>query len=172
MSPRILVLCLALLAGRSEAGDTDRPNVLLMIADDQGWADLSCMGIVEDVKTPRLDALAGEGVRFERAYAGSPICNVSRSALITGCYPQRFGSFWYGGKGIHDTRFVTLSELFDAAGYDTAYVGNSTTAPTSSISQASAASPSSTASTPCSGSRAAASTTWCTRRSARVGSWP
>lgn len=123
MSPRILVLCLALLAGRSEAGDTDRPNVLLMIADDQGWADLSCMGIVEDVKTPRLDALAGEGVRFERAYAGSPICNVSRSALITGCYPQRFGSFWYGGKGIHDTRFVTLSELFDAAGYDTAYVG-------------------------------------------------
>ena len=43
MSPRILVLCLALLAGRSEAGDTDRPNVLLMIADDQGWADLSCI---------------------------------------------------------------------------------------------------------------------------------
>ena len=81
------LLTISLLPALASAALAQRPNVVLVISDDQGWADLSCMGIVEDVKTPRLDALAGEGVRFERAYAGSPICNVSRSALITGVYP-------------------------------------------------------------------------------------
>jgi len=99
------------------------PNIVLMIADDQGWADLSCAGLNEDAKTPALDALASTGVRFTQAYSTSPICNASRAGLITGCYQQRFGTFWYGGKGIHDARFKTLPELLSSRGYTRGYVG-------------------------------------------------
>ena len=98
-------------------------NVLVIVADDQGWADLGCMGINKDVSTPHLDALAATGVRFTQAYATSPICNASRAGLITGCYQQRFGTYWYGGKGIHDPRFTTLPEVLSAAGYACDYVG-------------------------------------------------
>jgi arylsulfatase A-like enzyme len=88
--------------------------VLLIIADDQGWAD---------AHTPALERLAERGVRFTQAYAGSPICNASRAALMTGCYQQRFGTFWYGGRGLHDPSFVTLAELLRERGYATGYVG-------------------------------------------------
>lgn len=105
------------------AADDERPNVLLLIADDQGWADLSCAGLADDVSTPALDRLAARGVRFTNAYATSPICNASRAALMTGSYQQRFGTFWYGGRGLHDERFPTVAELLGAAGYETGYVG-------------------------------------------------
>ncbi|MEE2885815.1 MAG: sulfatase-like hydrolase/transferase, partial [Planctomycetota bacterium] len=99
------------------------PNVLLIVGDDQGYADLSCAGLIGDVKTPNLDTLARRGVRFTHSYSTSPICNASRAGLITGCYQQRFGTYWYGGKGIHDDRFTTLPELLSAQGYTTGYIG-------------------------------------------------
>ncbi len=99
------------------------PSILLIIADDQGWADLSCTGLAPDVSTPNLDRLAARGTRFTHAYATSPICNASRAGLMTGSYQQRFGTFWYGGKGMHDARFPTLAELLRAAGHATGYVG-------------------------------------------------
>lgn len=100
-----------------------RPNVLLIIADDQGWADLSSAGYAPDVETPAIDRLARNGVRFTRAYATSAICNTSRMGLMLGAYHQRLGSLWYGGNGISDPRFLTLAELLRDAGYATAYVG-------------------------------------------------
>ena len=99
------------------------PNVLLMIADDLGWADLSCAGLVDDVETPNLDRLAARGVRFTQAYASSPICNASRASLMTGSYQQRQGIYWYGGPGIHDVGYPTIAELLRPAGYSTGYVG-------------------------------------------------
>jgi len=65
-----------------------RPNMILVFIDDMGWGDFSCFGN-EDAKTPNIDRLAAEGIRFEQFYVNSPICSPSRVALTTGQYPQR-----------------------------------------------------------------------------------
>ncbi len=103
--------------------ENSKPNVILIVSDDQGYADMSCTGLAEDVKTPNLDRLAERGVRFTQAYATSPICSPSRAGLITGCYQQRQGIFWYGGKGIHSGKFQTLAEILKNHGYKNGYVG-------------------------------------------------
>lgn len=99
------------------------PNIILIVADDQGYADLSCAGLADDVHTPNLDRLAGRGVRFTQAYAASPICNLSRMALMTGAHPARFGSRWYGGQGLHLEQYLTLGEHLTNYGFHTGYVG-------------------------------------------------
>ncbi|WP_437193779.1 sulfatase-like hydrolase/transferase [Planctomicrobium sp. SH527] len=68
---------------------TKRLNVITVFVDDMGWSDLSCFG-GKDVKTPHIDQLAAEGMRFNRFYVASPICSPSRVALSTGQYPQRW----------------------------------------------------------------------------------
>jgi arylsulfatase B len=118
-----LSICLSLASCCTAPAPTAPPNILLIVGDDQGYADLSCAGLIRDVKTPNLDALARRGVRFTNSYSTSPICNASRAGLVTGCYQQRFGTFWYGGKGIHDARFTTLPELLAGQGYTTGYIG-------------------------------------------------
>ncbi|MFG6449252.1 sulfatase-like hydrolase/transferase [Roseateles sp. BYS180W] len=64
------------------------PHIVFIMADDLGWADLSCFGQT-DYSTPHLDALAASGVRMRQAYAASPVCSPSRTALITGRYHYR-----------------------------------------------------------------------------------
>jgi len=113
-------MCLA--AGVS-AGEPRPPNVVIIVADDQGYADLSCTGLTDDVRTPGLDRLARRGMRFLQAYATSPICHASRAGLITGCYQARQGIFWHGGPGIHREQLPTIAELLRADGYATGYVG-------------------------------------------------
>ena len=66
-----------------------RPNVLVVFIDDMGWGDFSCFGN-RSAKTPHIDKLAQEGVRFEQFYVNSPICSPSRVAISTGQYPQRW----------------------------------------------------------------------------------
>ena len=119
----LLASLLVLSVGRAQDAADAVPNVVLIVADDQGWADLGCVGLAADVKTPNLDRLAARGVRFTQAYATSPVCSPSRAGLITGCYQQRFGTFWYGGKGMHDARFVTIPEILRRDGCVTGYVG-------------------------------------------------
>jgi arylsulfatase A-like enzyme len=65
-----------------------RPNILFILADDMGWADLSCYGR-PDYKTPNLDKLAQQGVRFTNAYSAAPVCTPTRVGFITGRYPAR-----------------------------------------------------------------------------------
>jgi len=100
-----------------------KPNIILIISDDQGYADISAAGIRDDVSTPHLDRLASQGTRFRHAYASSPICNTSRCGIITGAYQQRFGMQWYGGPGISDWENPTMAELLKKAGYTNGYVG-------------------------------------------------
>ena len=81
------LLAAALLVASSAA---ERPNVVLMTADNLGYGDVGCYGS-ETIKTPRIDRLAGEGVRLTDFYTASPTCTVSRATLLTGRYPQRIG---------------------------------------------------------------------------------
>lgn len=72
--------------------DDSKPNVLLIISDDQGWPDLGCLGL-KPVKTPSLDRLAAEGTRATNFYVTWPACTPSRGSLLTGRYPQRNGLY-------------------------------------------------------------------------------
>jgi len=99
------------------------PNIVLIVVDDIGYADLSFTNVAKDVKTPSIDAIATSGVYFSNAYATSSICSPSRGGLITGSYQQRWGTFWYGGKGIHNPDFKTIPELLKTKNYTTGYVG-------------------------------------------------
>jgi len=96
------------------SGEEEKPNVIFILVDDQGYYDLGCYG-AERVETPRIDRMAAEGVRFTDYYAAAPICSPSRAGLLTGCYPRRIGlAPWVqradSDRGIHpDER--TLGEL-------------------------------------------------------------
>ena len=116
---------LALLSACSLVADnTKQPNILLIVVDDLGYADLSCVpGGAPDVLTPNMDRLAKEGTRFTQAYVTAPICNASRIALMTGRYQQRQGTRWYSGRGLHRPEFGTIAETLKAAGYTTGFVG-------------------------------------------------
>ena len=67
-----------------------KPNFIIIMTDDQGYGDLSCMGNTDFV-TPNIDSLAENGVRFTDWYAGSPVCSPSRACLMTGRYPGNAG---------------------------------------------------------------------------------
>lgn len=68
----------------------NKPNVIIIMTDDQGYGDLGCMG-AEDFVTPNIDALAENGIRFSSMYSGSPVCSPSRACLLTGRYPGNAG---------------------------------------------------------------------------------
>jgi arylsulfatase A-like enzyme len=87
-----LLLLIALTGPRSFAADTGparRPNIIMVLIDAMGWGDFSCFGNTA-AKTPHIDRLAAEGLRFEQFYVASPICSPSRVGLSTGQYPQRW----------------------------------------------------------------------------------
>ena len=104
------------------AGSGTPPNIVYVLADDLGWAEVGCYG-QDKIRTPNIDRLAAQGTRFTQAYASSPICNTSRCAIITGAYQQRFGMQWYGGPGISNWDKPSLAELLKKAGYTNGYVG-------------------------------------------------
>ena len=105
------------------AAEKDKLNVIVIMADDLGYADLSCTGLADDVQTPNIDRIAKKGIRFTNGYATSPICNASRIGLATGAYQQRQGIYWYQGKGLDVPKFNTIGESLKANAYKTGYVG-------------------------------------------------
>ncbi|WP_370665998.1 sulfatase [Streptomyces sp. IBSBF 2507] len=113
-------------AARTGSRPGKRPNFLFVLGDDLGWADLSSYG-APHIKTPNLDRLAAQGVRFTQAYAGSATCSPTRFSLYTGRYPGRTE----GGlaepigdraQGL-DPDHPTLASLLKRAGYATALIG-------------------------------------------------
>jgi arylsulfatase A len=101
------------------------PNIIVINADDLGYGDLGCYG-AKNIKTPNIDKLARDGVRFTNFYVAQPVCSASRTALLTGCYPNRLGIHGALGPasriGIHDNE-LTLAELCKSKNYATAIVG-------------------------------------------------
>lgn len=98
------------------------PNVIIIIADDHGYADMNHLGIHNNLKTPNLDKFATEAVTFSNAYVTSPICNPSRTGLITGQWQTRNNNYFFGGPGIADGT-KTMAQGFKDNGYTTAYFG-------------------------------------------------
>lgn len=124
----VLRCLLLLLAGTAmtRAEGAERPNVIVILTDDQGSVDAGCYGAT-DLETPAIDSLAARGVRFKQFYAAAPVCSPSRAGLLTGRYPLRAGLVGNagsrpGGAGMPGEQ-VTIAETFRAAGYATAHIG-------------------------------------------------
>src|SRR5437773_5479716 len=86
----------ALLASALSAAEPTRPNIVVVLVDDMGYADLGCMG-AKDIKTPNIDRLASEGLKFTDFYANAPVCTPTRTGFITGRWQQRIGFEWAMG---------------------------------------------------------------------------
>lgn len=119
-------LLLAFLLALSSATAAPRPpNVIIILADDLGYADLGCFG-AEKIKTPHIDRLATEGTRFTSFYVAQAVCSASRAALMTGCYANRVGMQGAlnhtSREGIHPDETL-LPELLQTSGYATAAFG-------------------------------------------------
>lgn len=115
--------------GRGGGTAVDRPNIIFIMADDLGYADLSCTGS-HHIRTPAIDSIASGGVQLRQGYSSTPICSPTRTALLTGCYAQRFdigleeplGPTAPPGIGVPFDR-PTLASVLKALGYHTKLVG-------------------------------------------------
>ena len=137
-----LVICIAVVCGMlnlfsaARAAEKAKPNVIIIMADDQGSVDAGCYG-AKDLVTPAIDALAAQGVRFTQFYSAAPVCSPSRAGLLTGRYPWLVGMPNNGaappteaddqldtltGPGLLASE-RTLADIFRAAGYATAHLG-------------------------------------------------
>ena len=110
-------------AGRgpaADAGASTKPNIVLCMADDQGWGDMGYYGH-KVLKTPNFDAMAAAGLRFDLFYAACPVCTPTRGSVMTGRHPNRFGCFKWG----HALRpqEITVAEALKTAGYVTGHFG-------------------------------------------------
>jgi arylsulfatase A-like enzyme len=105
--------------GQPTPSTSPRPNILLITTDQQHWAALGCHTPV--LRTPNLDRLGRDGIRFDRAYCANPLCSPSRSSIITGTYPSTHGCWTIGTKLADDAR--TIGHLLGSAGYQTSLSG-------------------------------------------------
>jgi len=131
---KLLSTILTLVSLAALAVNPRPPNIVVIVADDLGWADLGAYGSTFH-QTPRLDRLAREGLRFSNAYAACPVCSPTRAALLTGRYPPRVGITDYiGGQRAGRLRpapyldhlpleETTVADAFQEAGYLTAFMG-------------------------------------------------
>jgi arylsulfatase A-like enzyme len=101
-----------------------RPNVVLIVSDDQGYADSSCYEHPKEVDTPNIDRLSDEGVRFTSGYASGYVCAPTRAGLMTGRYQQRFGFYTAPDSRIGmPLKEITVADLLKTEGYASAVIG-------------------------------------------------
>ena len=122
----MLLLFALLLAFVPLAEASTPPNVIIVFTDDQGYGDVGVYGATE-FRTPHLDRMAREGIRFTDFYVAAPVCTPSRAALLTGSHPVRVGLgrrvlFPYSTTGLHSDE-ITLAELLKDRGYATGIIG-------------------------------------------------
>ncbi len=112
-------------AALSATAEANRPNVVIVFTDDQGYQDVGCFGS-PDIETPHLDRVAEEGMRLTDFYVSQAVCSASRASLLTGCYNVRVGILGALGPrsrhGIHEDE-LTLGDLVKNRGYATAVYG-------------------------------------------------
>ena len=112
----------------NSASQDKKPNVILIFTDDHGYADLSCQGVFDDVKTPNIDTLASGGIRMTNGYVTAPQCVPSRAGILTGQYQNKFGlesnsqaKAANGRDGFNNA--LTIAERLKKAGYATGMTG-------------------------------------------------
>jgi len=120
----ILTLLITLLLaplGALHAAETNKPNIIVILTDDHGWADLGVQGVDTNIRTPNVDQLARDGVRFQRGYVTAPQCTPSRAGLISGRYQNKLGV----EQNFDPMRseVVTLPERLKSSGYVTGISG-------------------------------------------------
>jgi arylsulfatase A-like enzyme len=122
----VLLLCTLFLTG--VRADNKRPNIVIFLADDLGYADVGAQGILKDVRTPNIDAIAKAGTRFTNGYVSCPVCSPTRAGLMTGRYQTRFGHEVNCGPdpapnfGLPVDQ-VTIAQALKDAGYTTGAFG-------------------------------------------------
>jgi arylsulfatase A-like enzyme len=124
----VVVCLLLLISAPGSAAANDRPNILVILADDLGYGDLSSYGAT-DLRSPNIDRLVSQGVRFDNFYANCPVCSPTRASLLTGRYPELVGvpgvirthadSSW----GYLAESAILLPQMLKPAGYHTAIIG-------------------------------------------------
>lgn len=143
IAPALFALTLmGSIASTAPAATSARPNIVFILADDMGYGDLSCMG-APDIKTPNIDLLAAEGVKFTDFYANAPVCSPTRCGFVTGRWQQRVGLEFAFGYQVEQSRRVngawvpepdihalglpigetTIADRMKAAGYATGAFG-------------------------------------------------
>ncbi len=121
----IFVLVTACSSDKTPADVISQPNIVVIYCDDLGYGDLACFGN-QVIRTPNIDRLASDGMKFTEFYSASPVCSPSRAALLTGRIPQRMGIngvFFprsYTGMPVEE---ITIADLLKAQGYTTGIVG-------------------------------------------------
>ena len=109
----------------SMAVDKRPPNFVIVLADDAGYGDLGCFGN-QLIRTPNLDQMAKDGIRFTDFYVAQAVCSASRTALLTGCYPNRVGILGalnpMSKNGISDKE-MTIAQVLKTKGYATGIYG-------------------------------------------------
>ena len=113
-----IFLTIACVVGHTPDRQTQRPNIVLILSDDLGYADIGAYGS-RDIPTPHIDRIAQQGIRFTNAYVSGPYCSPTRAGLMTGRYPQRFGyEFNPDGSPDHGLPLTetTMADRLKAAG--------------------------------------------------------
>ena len=120
----VVVALLGATSSASAGEPKKRPNIVIILADDMGYADVGFHGC-KDIPTPNIDSLAKNGVRFTSGYVSGPYCSPTRAGLMTGRYQNRFGHEFNpgGGKQGMPVDQVTIAQRFRAIGYTTALIG-------------------------------------------------
>lgn len=118
----LAILCISALTGIAESAA--RPNFIIIFTDDQGYQDLGCFGSPQ-IRTPNLDRMAAEGIRFTDFYVGAAVCSASRACLLTGRYSGRngVGGVFFPDLGGMNPEETTVAEVLSDAGYATACFG-------------------------------------------------
>jgi arylsulfatase A-like enzyme len=123
---RLASLLILLLLAPGLAPAAERPNIVVILADDLGYGDVGCYGATK-VRTPIIDRLAREGMRFTLAHSPASVCTPSRYNLMTGRYCWRtwagHGTVWANDPLLIDEGRMTLASLLKGSGYVTGYVG-------------------------------------------------
>ena len=117
------VLAMATRGHAEDAGSSRKPNILMIMTDQQFSDAMSCVMGTKYLHTPHMDALAEGGMRFTRAYTPNPLCMPMRTSIFTGRYPHQTGVQINGGPKLNPADFVFMGKLFKDAGYETAYFG-------------------------------------------------
>ena len=119
------------MAAAEQRGQAERPNIILIVCDNLGYGDVGCFGSKLH-RTPHIDRMAADGVRFTDFYITSGVCTPSRASILTGCYPRRVNMHVgdndrpvlpaVSGKGLHPNE-ITIAEVLKSRGYATAIIG-------------------------------------------------